>query len=115
MAKSRARKTREKRVREGRIDPAINRGIYALADLSTRRSKTKKETMYQNKYGELSSMDRNQTDESSFYFVSFYIRGCQDFSTMPLQLPLCFRLLLSQKLQIRHPHQLQLPMRHFPY
>lgn len=71
MAKSKAKKMREKCVREGRVDPTINRGIYALADLSTRRSKTKKGTLYQNKYGELSSMDRNQTDESSFYFAPF--------------------------------------------
>lgn len=69
MAKSRARKMREKRVREGRIDPVINRGIYALADLSTKRSKTKQETLYQNKYGELSSIDKNQRDESSFLFA----------------------------------------------
>lgn len=68
MAKSKAKKMREKRVREGRIDPAINRGVYALADLSTRRNKTKKGSLYQNKYGELSSVDRYQTDESSFYF-----------------------------------------------
>lgn len=68
MAKSRARKIRDKMVREGRMDPAKMRGIYALADLGTRKSKTKHEKMYQRKYGELPSIDKNQLDDSSFYF-----------------------------------------------
>ena len=67
MAKSKAKKIREKRMREGRMDPTKSRGIYALADLRTRKSKTKREKVYQNKYGELSSMDKNQLDDSSFY------------------------------------------------
>ncbi|MCJ7841457.1 hypothetical protein MUB24_11230 [Lederbergia sp. NSJ-179] len=67
MAKSKAKKMREKMVREGYRNPAKNRGIYALADLRTRRSKSKREKQYQDKYGELSSADK--MDDRSFYFV----------------------------------------------
>ncbi len=73
MAKSKARKTREKLVREGYRDPAKNRGIYALGDLRTRKSKTKHEKQYQNKYGELSPIDKSQVDDSSFLLSYIYI------------------------------------------
>lgn len=72
MAKSRARKMKEKMIREGRMDPGKMRGIYALADLGTRKGKTKHEKLYQNKYGELSSIDENQLDGGSFYFGKKY-------------------------------------------
>ncbi|MBM7542254.1 hypothetical protein [Amphibacillus cookii] len=73
MAKSKARKTREKLVREGYRDPAKNRGIYALGDLRTRKRKTKHEKQYQNKYGELSPIDKNKMDDSFFCYVYRYI------------------------------------------
>lgn len=67
MSKSRARKMREKRIREGLMDPVRKRGTYASADLRTRKTKTKHEVMYQNKYGELPKVDLNETDGSSFF------------------------------------------------
>ncbi|SEO01426.1 hypothetical protein SAMN04488134_103121 [Amphibacillus marinus] len=69
MTKSKAKKRRDKLVREGYRDPGENRGIYALGDLRTRKCKTKHEKQYQNKYGELSAIDKNQMDDS--YFCAF--------------------------------------------
>lgn len=83
MAKSRARKVREKMIREGRSDPRKIRGIYALAGLGTRKGKTKHGKLYQCKYGELSSIDKNQLDDSSFYFGKNNTVGrCIRFSTV---------------------------------
>lgn len=45
MAKSKARKLRDRMVREGYRDPSSGRGTYALQDLTTRKTKTKKETL----------------------------------------------------------------------
>ncbi|PWA05731.1 hypothetical protein DCC39_17895 [Pueribacillus theae] len=72
MAKSKAKKMREKMVREGYRNPSKNRGVYALVDLRTRKSKSKHEKQYQDKYGELSPMDKSQMDDSSF---QYFYRG----------------------------------------
>lgn len=45
MSKSKAKKHREKMTREGKRSPELNRGIYACTDLSTKRTKTKKEAL----------------------------------------------------------------------
>ncbi|MBO1001090.1 hypothetical protein ACFSKI_13640 [Pseudogracilibacillus auburnensis] len=74
MAKSRAKKIREKLIREGYRDPVKNRGIYALANLRTRKGKSKHEKQYQNKYGELSPIDKSQMDDSSFHYFYRCIR-----------------------------------------
>ncbi|MFD1848546.1 hypothetical protein [Oceanobacillus bengalensis] len=50
MAKSKARKLRQKRVREGRLDPQINRSPFAQLDLRTKRTKTKKDHLYRAKH-----------------------------------------------------------------
>lgn len=50
MAKSNARKRREKLEREGRRNPGQNRSIFAFADLRTRRTKTKAEKQNQVKH-----------------------------------------------------------------
>lgn len=47
MSRSKAKKQREKRIREGKRNPALNRGVYAMADLATRKTKTKQEYMEQ--------------------------------------------------------------------
>lgn len=65
MAKSKARKLREKLVREGRRNPEANRSPYVFADMQTRRTKTKKDLMYRNKYKNHSSQQGN---DGSFYF-----------------------------------------------
>ncbi|QFT90611.1 hypothetical protein FIU87_18360 [Bacillus sp. THAF10] len=59
MAKSKAKKLREKLVREGRRNPENDRSAYAMADLRTRTTKTKQEKLNkvykkerQSRYGE---------------------------------------------------------------
>src|SRR5699024_1828830 len=83
MAKSRARKIREKRVREGKRNPANDRGSYVFADMQTRKTKTKNEIMYQDKYGELPKVDRNETDGSSIFIqkeFSLSLQSANSFS-----------------------------------
>ncbi|PKR82756.1 hypothetical protein [Heyndrickxia camelliae] len=67
MSKSKAKKS-EKLVREGKRNPSENRGIYALTDMRTRKTKTKKELLSQVKHkGRLSY--KIFQDGSLFYFV----------------------------------------------
>jgi hypothetical protein len=47
MAKSKAKKLREKLAREGKRNPENGRGAYALANLTTKMTKTKKEKLNQ--------------------------------------------------------------------
>ncbi|MDQ0208442.1 hypothetical protein [Alkalicoccobacillus murimartini] len=49
MARSKASKHRQKLEREGRRNPENNRSPYAFADLTTRRTKTKKDYVYKRK------------------------------------------------------------------
>jgi hypothetical protein len=64
MAKSNARKQREKLAREGRRNPDQNRSIFAFADMSQRMTKTKAEKLNQNKHKRSLSWDR---DDDLFY------------------------------------------------
>ncbi|MED1201655.1 hypothetical protein [Heyndrickxia acidicola] len=50
MAKSKVKKSRNKLEREGVRNPELNRGIFAMADMRTRTTKTKKDKMNQIKY-----------------------------------------------------------------
>jgi hypothetical protein len=65
LAKSKARKLREKLAREGRRNPEENRSPYAFADMKSRTTKTKKDYMYQHKHKNQASP---QGDDGSFYF-----------------------------------------------
>ena len=47
MAKSKAKKIRERRIREGKRNPENGRSPFANADLRTRMTKTKKDLLYQ--------------------------------------------------------------------
>ncbi|MCM2676913.1 hypothetical protein [Alkalicoccobacillus plakortidis] len=49
MARSKAQKQRKKLEREGRRNPENNRSPYAFADLTTRKTKTKKDLLYKQK------------------------------------------------------------------
>jgi CMP-N-acetylneuraminic acid synthetase len=66
MSKSKAQKKREKLVREGRLNPEINRSPYAKLDLSTRRTKTKKDHLYRMKH---KNRHPKQEENGSFYFT----------------------------------------------
>ncbi|WP_223069084.1 hypothetical protein [Paenibacillus caui] len=50
MAKSVAKKMREKRIREGRMDPELSRSPFANVDMRTRMTKTKKDALYRCKH-----------------------------------------------------------------
>lgn len=60
MSKSKARKHRENLVRNGQRDPQNSRGIYALENLRTRKTKTKREKLNQHKHkGRLSDLNHH--------------------------------------------------------
>lgn len=65
MAKSQARKYREKLAREGNRNPEGNRSPFANLDLRTKRTKTKKDYMYQYKHKNRSF---KEVDDGSFLF-----------------------------------------------
>lgn len=67
MAKSKARKLREKLVREGNLNPVTKRSLFFSTDMRTRVTKTKKDHLYQFKYKNHQSQDGN---DGSFYFAS---------------------------------------------
>ncbi|PFH90706.1 MULTISPECIES: hypothetical protein [unclassified Bacillus (in: firmicutes)] len=50
MSKSKARKLRDKLVREGNRNPELSRSSFAMLDLNTRRTKTKQEKLNQVKH-----------------------------------------------------------------
>ncbi|MFB6467184.1 hypothetical protein ACE38V_10185 [Cytobacillus sp. Hz8] len=50
MAKSQAKKLRAKLVREGKRNPADNRSPFVYTDMRTRKTKTKKDYLYQKKH-----------------------------------------------------------------
>ncbi|WP_433945730.1 hypothetical protein [Paenibacillus sp. SN-8-1] len=66
MAKSNAKKQRDKLSREGRRNPEAGRSPFVFTDMRTRKTKTKHEKMYLIKH-------KNQVsrggDEGSFYFA----------------------------------------------
>lgn len=66
MAKSKAKKLREKLVREGKRNPESSRSPFAFVDLTTKRTKNKKDLLYRNKYKNQHSSEGN---DGSFYFV----------------------------------------------
>ncbi|WP_246943196.1 hypothetical protein [Bacillus pinisoli] len=66
MAKSKAKKCREKLVREGKRNPENSRSPFAFMDLTTKKTKTKKDLLYRNKY---KNQHSNQGNDGSFYFA----------------------------------------------
>ncbi|MEN2666895.1 hypothetical protein ACRW9N_04785 [Listeria aquatica] len=69
MSKSKAKKKREKRVREGLLNPEIKRSPYAALDLRTRATKTKKDALYQVKHKNHSFNE----EKNGFLFGSFLL------------------------------------------
>jgi len=75
MAKSKAKKLREKLVREGKMNPELKRSPFVFSDMRTRITKTKKDHLYQFKHKNHSSWEGN---DGSFYFAF-------NFSILPLK------------------------------
>lgn len=67
VAKSKAKKLREKLAREGRINPAEKRSPFVLTDMRSRITKTKKDHLYQFKHKNHQSEAGN---DGSFYFAA---------------------------------------------
>ncbi len=68
VAKSKAKKLREKLTREGRMNPEEKRNPFVFTDMRTRMTKTKKDHLYQFKHKNHQSQAGN---DGSFYLVSF--------------------------------------------
>ena len=66
MAKSKAKKLREKLTREGKMNPEVKRSPFVFSDMRTRATKTRKDQIYQFKYKNHQSQEGN---DGSFYFV----------------------------------------------
>ncbi|MDR7000580.1 hypothetical protein [Neobacillus niacini] len=66
MAKSKAKRLREKLEREGKMNPDVKRSPFVFADMRTRTTKTKKDYLYKNKYKNHYSKEGN---DGSFYFT----------------------------------------------
>lgn len=64
MATSKAKKKRQKLVRAGHLNPEIKRSPFALLDLSSKQTKTKKGYLYSKK-------QKNQQEDDSFFVVFF--------------------------------------------
>ncbi|MEH7355420.1 hypothetical protein V7150_17875 [Neobacillus drentensis] len=67
MAKSKAKKLREKLVREGNLNPEAKRSEFVFTDMRTRMTKTKKDHLYQFKHKNHQSQDGS---DGSFYFAA---------------------------------------------
>lgn len=69
MAKSKAKKLRERLTREGRMNPEAKRSPFGFTDMRTRTTKTKKDHLYQFKHMNHHSQEGN---DGSFYFEYCY-------------------------------------------
>ncbi|GGB54169.1 hypothetical protein [Fictibacillus barbaricus] len=74
MAKTRSKKWREKMIREGKRNPHADRSTYAAAEMykimATKKTKTKKDKMNQNKHkGRLSYARYSDGSNRSFFMV----------------------------------------------
>lgn len=74
MAKSKAKKMREKLEREGKRNPELGRGTFALVKLTTRKTKTKQEKMKKEEKGIKNQvkrpkrlLDRNEGSDNRYF------------------------------------------------
>jgi polyhydroxyalkanoate synthesis regulator phasin len=66
VAKSKAKKLRDKLVREGKMNPEIKRSPFVLTDMRTRITKTRKDHIYQFKNKNHRFQDGN---DGSYYLL----------------------------------------------
>lgn len=69
MAKSKAKKMREKLTREGKRNPELSRSPFAALDMSTRKTKTKQDQLNQNKHKH-KNLISYYGDDGSFFLVA---------------------------------------------
>ncbi|MCH6265984.1 hypothetical protein [Neobacillus citreus] len=65
MAKSKAKKLREKLARDGKMNPEARRSPFVFSDMRNRVTKSKKDHLYQFKHKNHQTQDGN---DGSFYF-----------------------------------------------
>lgn len=70
MAKSAAKKMRDKAVREGKRNPECGRSPFVFTDMRSRKTKTKKDYLYRSKNKNLNSEEGRK--DGSFYYT--YLR-----------------------------------------
>ncbi|KOP82966.1 hypothetical protein ACFFHH_06715 [Cytobacillus solani] len=68
MTKSKAKKIREKLTREGKRNPEENRSPFVFADMRTRKTKTKKDLLYQKK--QKNHLPYNDISDGSFVYIN---------------------------------------------
>ncbi|KKI92235.1 hypothetical protein WQ54_10455 [Bacillus sp. SA1-12] len=74
MAKSKARKSREKQIREGKWDVTLKRGSWGEFKPYNRQTKTKKEALHQmeTKHQKKNHSHKDYDENGSFHFFSHY-------------------------------------------
>jgi hypothetical protein len=73
MSKSKARKFREKLAREGNRNPELSRSPFAMLDLNTRKTKTKKDKLQQVKHKKQSfGRDDFQTRDCFYFYIKAF-------------------------------------------
>jgi hypothetical protein len=74
VAKSKAKKLRERLVREGNRNPEASRSPFAFTDMRIRKTKTKKDLLYRNKHKNHSPYEEKN---GSFFILvtTFYSRS----------------------------------------
>jgi hypothetical protein len=79
VAKSTAKKLREKLTREGKMNPEAKRSPFVFSNMRTRTTKTKKDHLYQFKHKDHQSQQGNDGSfyfmVSAFGFLLFYIKN----------------------------------------
>jgi hypothetical protein len=73
MSKSKARKLRDKLIREGKRNPELSRSSFAMLDLNTRRTKTKQEKLNQIKHKKQSFGKDDFQTKDCFYLDAYLI------------------------------------------
>ncbi|MCA1319597.1 hypothetical protein LC085_06690 [Bacillus tianshenii] len=83
MAKSKAKKLREKLAREGKRNPENGRGTYALANLTTKMTKTKKEKL--NKIYKKERQSRYGLDRENVVLLFFIVAETSQVHHIPAE------------------------------
>jgi hypothetical protein len=76
MAKSKAKKLREKLAREGNMNPEAKRSPFVFTDMRTRATKTKKDHLYQFKH---KNHQTRKGYDGSFYFATHKCKCFNNF------------------------------------
>ncbi|WP_407936258.1 hypothetical protein [Litchfieldia alkalitelluris] len=71
MGKSKAKKLRQKHLREGNRNPELSRSPFAYADMRTRTTKNKKDQLYKTKHKNRFSSSTDEGNGSFYFYLIF--------------------------------------------